>query len=547
MKNRAEALRAIESQTFDVCVIGAGATGAGCALDAQLRGLRTVLIDRGDFASGSSSASTKLAHGGVRYLQQAIQKFDLGQLKVVREALRERISLIENAPYLAHECEFLVPCFSRYEIFYYGSGMKLYEWFAGKASLGPSGILSPEHALASLPTLKREHLLGAVSYLDGQFDDARYGLILVKSFANSGGEVANYLGVVNFEKSAGGRLGTAAVQDSLSGHSLRVHAKVFVNATGPFSDGIRLLANPKLASRLVPSKGSHILLPLPAGVSKALLIPETEDGRVIFAIPWLGRLLVGTTDEEVTLDQELVVTRSEAEYLLRHFNRYSERTYVLGDIVAAFAGIRPLVRAKQARQTKNLIRDHEVEVDADSGLISILGGKWTTYRVMAEDTITAVQKQLKHSIPASATRAFPLAGAVGYSSNHWKELTTEYDLTEATARHLSEKFGMEAAAVLAIAREREEYSRPLAADAPALQAEAVYCARHEMAMSIEDILARRIGLQNFSWNSAVEAAPDVARILSRELGWNEQQTQEAVEAYVEKFRRWQSIIGIQQA
>ena len=545
MKNRPDALRAIESQSFDVCVIGAGATGAGCALDAQLRGLRTMLIDAADFASGSSSASTKLAHGGVRYLQQAIRQFDLGQLKVVREALHERISIIENAPYLAHGCEFLVPCFSRYEILYYGSGLKLYDWFAGKTSLGPSRILSREQTIASLPTLKSDHLLGSVSYVDGQFDDARYCLTVVKTFADAGGEVANYLRVVNFEKNSDGRLAAATLKDDLSGRWLQVRARVFVNATGALSDSIRLLANPKAPSRLVPSKGVHILLPLPAGMSRALLIPETEDGRVIFAIPWLGRLLVGTTDEEVRLDQEIVVTRGEAEYLLRHLNRYSEPEYVLADVVGAFAGIRPLVQAKHARQTKNLIRDHEVESDADSGLVSILGGKWTTYRAMAADTITVVQKQLKHAGRPGATAGYQLAGAAGYTSSHWEELANEYHLTEPTARHLSEKFGMEASAVLAIAREQQEFSLPVAAAAPAIQAEVAYGARREMAVTIEDILARRIGLQNFSWKLAIDAAACVARILARELGWTEQQKQDAIQEYVGKMQRRLRVIGLQ--
>jgi glycerol-3-phosphate dehydrogenase len=544
MKTRSDALREIESHAFDVCVIGAGATGAGCALDAQLRGLRTVLLDAGDFASGSSSASTKLVHGGVRYLQQAVAEFDLGQLKVIRQALRERILMLEVAPHLAHPCGFVVPCFSRFETFYYGVGLKLYDWFAGKARLGSSRLLSRQLALQSLPTLRSEHLAGAVVYQDGQFDDARYGVTLVKTFADSGGEVANYLAVVGFEKDTHGKLSAAIVRDRQSGRSFKLRARVFVNATGPFSDRVRMLAMPAASGRLVLSKGVHILLPLPANVTEALLIPKTEDGRVIFAIPWLGRLLVGTTDEEGTVDQDLAVSHEEAEYLLRHLNRYSAKPYAVEEIVGAFAGLRPLVRAKHSLQTKNLVREHEVEVDGATGLVSILGGKWTTYRAMAEDTIDAVQKQLEGPVKPCLTRRHRLAGADGYTADHWKSLATTYRLDQDTAQHLSEKFGTEAFAVLALAEQNPELTSLLVAGAAPIQAEVVYCARQEMAVTIEDVLARRIGLQLFSWKLAIQAAPVVAKHLARELGWPDDQKDQAIRDYVGKMERHLRAIGL---
>jgi glycerol-3-phosphate dehydrogenase len=544
MKTRFDALREIESHAFDVCVIGAGATGAGCALDAQLRGLRTVLVDAGDFAGGSSSASTKLVHGGVRYLQQAVADFDLGQLKVVRQALRERVLMLENAPHLAHPHEFMVPCFSRFEVLYYAAGLKLYDWFAGKASLGHSRVLPHHQAVASLPTLKSDHLAGAVAYQDGQFDDARFGVTLVKTFADAGGEAANYLAVGSFEKGPDGKLTAAIVSDGIRGRSFRVHARVFVNATGPFSDRIRSLAMPGAPSRLVLSKGAHILLPLAAEVTRAVLIPKTEDGRVIFAIPWLGRLLVGTTDQEVTLDQELTVTREEAEYLLRHLNRYSARPCSVADIVGAFAGVRPLVRAKHSQLTKDLVREHEVEADESSGLVSILGGKWTTYRAMAEDTIDAVQKQLEGPRRPCSTLRHRLVGADGYTPDHWKSLAGEYCLSEASAQHLSEKFGTEASAVLAIAEENSDLKSPVVAGGAPFQAEVVYCARQEMAVTIEDVLARRIGLQLFSWKLAIEAAPVVAAHLARELDWPDHQKDEAIRDYVGKMERQLQAIGL---
>ena len=544
MKTRADSLRALESGSFDVCVIGAGATGAGCALDAQLRGLRTALVDAGDFASCTSSASTKLAHGGIRYLQQAVAELDPGQFKVVREALVERLLMLQNAPHLAHTRQFLVPCFSNFESLYYAVGLKLYDWLAGSARLGVSRLLSRSEAVATLPTLTRNGVTRAAVYEDGQFDDARFCVAIVKSFSEAGGEVANYLKVVGFERGQDGHLTGAVVQDAFTGRTFGVRAKALVNASGPFSDGLRSLASPELSSRLILSKGVHILLPLIGDISSALLIPKTEDGRVIFAIPWLGRLLVGTTDEEVAPEHDLTVTREDVEYLLRHLNRYSSLQYTAHDVVSAFSGARPLVRARYSRKTKKLIRAHEVEVDGNSGLVSILGGKWTTYRAMAEDTIDAVQKQLGGTAPAK-TRHFRLAGAEGYSSDQWRLLASLYDLSEATAKHLSEKFGTEAEAVLALAKENSQLNSLVVNDAAPIQAEIVYCVRTEMAITIEDVLARRIGLQSFSWKLARQAAPVVADHLAQELGWSADEKSHAVEDYVGKIDRQCHALGLQ--
>ena len=542
MKQRPEALREIESRAFDVCVIGAGASGAGCALDAQLRGLHTVLVEAEDFGSSTSSASTKLAHGGVRYLEQAFTNFDPAQLKVVREALQERVVMLQNAPYLAHSCDFVIPCFTRFDLLYYRIGLKLYDWFAGDAKLGESHVLPPSQAAAAFPTLKSDCLRAGVVYQDGQFDDARYAVTLVKSFADAGGAVANHLKVISFEKEAGGYLRAAVVEDATTGRVFQVHARAFVNATGPFSDQLRVLANAGVPSRLVHSKGVHILLPLIGDVRGALLIPKTEDGRVMFAIPWMGRLLVGTTDQEVELHKELDVGRAEAEYLIRHLNRLSTIQYSVEDVVSALSGVRPLVRKAQGRETKNLIRDHEVELDSASGLISILGGKWTTYRAMAEDTIDVAQKQLGVNV-MSRTRGHPLAGSVGYHPDDWRLLASEHGLSEGTAKHLLEKFGAEARLVAAIAGENPELKSLIVPEFPAIRAEIVYCARLEMAMSLEDVLARRIGLQFFSWDLATQAAPVVGALLGRELNWSESLKERAIEQYATKLNRMKEALN----
>jgi len=542
---RAESVRSLRDHTFDVCVIGGGATGAGCALDAQLRGLRTALIDAGDFASATSSASTKLVHGGVRYLEQALRQLDLGQFKVVRSALRERVRMLHNAPQLAHACEFMIPSFSRWESFYYSIGVRLYDWLSGSENLASSHVFDRDRSVTRFPGLRATNLAGSVLYTDGQFDDARYNLALIQSFAEAGGRAGNYLKLISFERDAGGKLATAVIEDQRSNEKLLIRARIFVNATGPFSDSIRALAHPGAAPRLVLSRGVHIVLPLSApSDSVALLIPHTEDGRVIFAIPWLGRLLVGTTDQEVPDNRESAVTRGEAEFLLRHLNRYLIQPRSCSEIVAAFSGVRPLVRHAQAQQTKRLIRDHEVEVDQQSGLVSVLGGKWTTYRAMAEDAINHVQRSFGRPVTHSTTANHPLPGAEHYCPQYAAELSTRHGIPLDQGQHLAQKFGTLADEVCAIAQREPALWRRITDSFPAIEAEIAYSIRGEMAITVEDVLARRLGLQFFSWPHAAQAAPKVAQHFVREHGWSEAERAAAVEEYLGKIRRMQIALGL---
>jgi glycerol-3-phosphate dehydrogenase len=545
MKARGQVLEAISGNVFDVCVIGGGATGAGCALDAQLRGLKTALVDGGDFASAASSASTKLVHGGVRYLEQAVKKLDVGEYRMVQAALGERIHMLRNAPHLAHAAEFLVPVFSRTQAIYYQIGMKMYDWIAGKDNLFPSRFLPKEEALRRMPSLRAERLHGAVSYSDGQFDDARYDLSLVQTFTEAGGEALNYARVTGFAKDNAGRLATAQARDGVSGNDFSVRARVFVNATGPASDTVRLLASPNVKKRLRPSKGAHILFPLDGFASlDALLVPKTEDGRVIFAVPWQGRLLVGTTDDEATPETKMMVLKSEAEYLLRQLNPYLANPLRVENVVSGLAGLRPLVAAGGGHGTKELIRDHEVELDASSGLVSILGGKWTTHRLMAQDTIDAVQKALGGIGQACVTKEHLLSGADGFSAEYWRTLQTECGIEEATARHLAGKFGTRASDVLALTRKEARLAEYVVAGLPYLRAEVVYAIREELAQTIEDILARRLGLQMFDWKKAIEAAPTVGDILAAELGWATEQKERAVAEYVRKISAYLAELGL---
>jgi glycerol-3-phosphate dehydrogenase len=537
MKSREEALRAIDGKTFDVCVIGGGATGSGCALDSQLRGLKTVQLEAEDFASGASSTSTKMVHGGVRYLQEAIRNFDFKEYRVLKQALHERIHMLQNAPFLTNARLFLTPCYGWLEAAYFTTGLKMYDWVAGHDALAPSIFISREKALQRMPMLASNGLVGAVVYADGQFDDARYNITLIKTFAETGGETLNYARVTAFERNAHGRLSAAIVEDKLMRRNFVVCARSFVNATGPYADSIREMATAGVPRRIRFSKGVHIVLPPEILCGReAMLIPRTEDGRVLFAIPWLGSLLVGTTDEEIESVGNLHLEAAEVEYLLQHLNRYLAQPVTAEQIVSGMAGVRPLVSSGETKSTKKIARNHEVELDSQSGLISIMGGKWTTYRAMAQDTIDAVQKCLGVSVSPCRTLRHPLLGSEGSSTDYWQALTKIYGVTEPAARHLAEKFGTRASDVMALAKEDPELAEPLVAGLAPLRAEVVFGIRDEMANSIEDILSRRIGLQMHSWKHAISAAPVVAELLARELGWSESREQEALTEYLEKIR-----------
>ncbi len=545
MKRRAEALRQIDGKSFDVCIIGGGATGSACALDSQLRGLKTVQLEAGDFASATSSASTKMAHGGVRYLEEAIRHLDCKEYRVVTEALRERRHMLENAPYLTGIQMFLTPCYSWFEAAYFGVGLKTYDWISGSASLAPSYFAPRDEALRLVPTLKQEGLVGGVVYADGQFDDARYNITLVKTFAEAGGDTLNYARVVALEKDQDGKLAAAIVEDEITRRRFAVRARAFVNATGPFADTIRLMATPGVSRRMRPSKGVHILFPLEVlSSAQAMLIPKTEDGRVLFAIPWMGRLLVGTTEQEVTVEEQLFVTRDEAEYLLSHLNRYLARPVTREQIVSGFAGARPLLSDGKSTDTKRLARDHAVELDERSGLVSIMGGKWTTHRAMAEDTVNSLQKYLGGSMTESKTIHYPLAGARDYTPEFWRSLAQAAPGGELTAKHLAEKYGTRATEVLALVKENAELGAPIVAGLAPICAEVVFAAREEMAISIEDVLARRIGLQFYGWKESIVAAPVVAKLLALELGWNESAKQQALDDYVARIRDLMTKVGL---
>jgi len=545
MKSRPTVLQNITGKAFDLCVIGGGAVGAACALDARLRGLNVVLIEAGDFAGATSSAATKIIHGGVRYLEQALKDFDPREYQVVVRALHERVRMLDNAPHLTRKLEFLVPSYSWLNVAYIDIGLKIYDWLAGSARISPSKFVNREETLRRMPGLKRDGLIGAVEYSDGQFDDARYNLALIETFDRNGGFALNHARVTSLSKDSTGTLSGAQISDQLSKQSFSINAKIFVNATGPAADSVRRMAAPAIPNRLRLSKGAHVLLPIEVlPTERAMLIPKTNDDRVLFAVPWHGRLLVGTTETEVQPGDELYVTQEDVEFMLGQLNKYLETPVTANQIVAGFAGARPLVSSDEFESTKKIARDDVIEIEPTSGLISIMGGKWTTHRAMAEDTIDVVEKSLGRVPGLCPTRHHVLYGSEGWTAGYWQELGNKYKVARDVAQRLSIKFGTAANEILELVKEDKSLGYRIIAEHPMIRAEVVYAIREELAATIEDVLARRLGVQFYSWRGAREAAATVGAILGAELGWNHDQTQSSVDAYVSYINRLLDFAGL---
>jgi glycerol-3-phosphate dehydrogenase len=544
MKSRAEQLKNIAGKSFDVCVIGGGATGAGCALDARLRGLRTVLLEAGDFAGATSSAATKIIHGGVRYLEEAIKDVDPKEYHVVVRALHERVRMLDNAPHLTRHLEFLVPSFNWLDVAYLDIGLKIYDWLAGSARISPSKFIPREETLRRMPQLNHDGLLGSVEYSDGQFDDARYNLALVHTFTDAGGDALNHCRVTEFSRDSAGCLSGVVAIDEMSAATIKVNARVIVNATGPVSDLVRQMASPSIPRRMRLSKGSHILFPLDLFPTEdAMLIPKTEAGSVLFAVPWGGRLLVGTTEREVAPGDDLYVTEEEITYMLRQLNRYLARPLRPSDIVSGFAGARPLVSAGGNESTQKIARDDVIEIEPKSGLISTMGGKWTTHRAMAEDTINAVQEALGVAVSECPTRNHVLHGGEGFTSDLSEQLMT-YPISKETAQHLAAKFGTAAWDVLELTRTNSSLIQLLIPGNAQIQAEVVYAVREELAATIEDVISRRIGLQYYSWKDSIKAAPVVGSLMARELQWTSVEEREAVSSYSKRINFFLQSAGL---
>ena len=513
--NREQVLQEIGTrQCWDVLVIGGGATGLGTALESATRGYSTLLLEQEDFAKGTSSRSTKLAHGGVRYLQQ-------GNVSLVLEALRERGRMLQNAPHLVHRQSFIIPAESMWQVPFYGIGLKLYDALSGRSSFGRSRILSAARTLTALPGISMKRLNGGVQYFDGQFDDARMALTLALTLEDHGGFALNRARVQKLLERKGSVVGVAA-EDCETGNRFEVEAKIVINATGVFSDVLRSLDEPNAPPLLAVSQGSHFVLPKTfLSGSDALMVPRTVDGRVLFAIPWHGSVLVGTTDEPVERPSlEPRALETERHFLMEQIGRYFGRRPSAQEILSMWSGQRPLIRKQGASSTASLSREHSVFVSR-TRLVTVLGGKWTTYRRMGEDTVNVAAQAAGLPLRASRTADLKLHGWIA---------PNQVDRSRDGALSV---YGSDRALIERLAVERPELGEHLHARLPYRGCEVVWAVRNEMARSVEDALARRTCSLFLDAQAAGEAAPRVATLMAGELGrdreWMENQIKQFTE------------------
>lgn len=497
-----------EKQVWDVIVIGGGATGIGISLDAASRGYKTLLLEQGDLGQGTSSRSTKLIHGGVRYLQQ-------GNVALVLEALKERGILRRNAPHLVHDLPFIVPNYDWWEGPFYGIGLKIYDMLAGKEGFGKSVIISKEKTLEHLPTIEQEGLRGGVQYHDGQFDDARLVIDLAKTATEQGAVIINYMPVIRLIKKSDLVKGVIA-QDIISGKEYPLTGKVVINAAGPFLDSIRTMDDPHTQPMLTHSQGVHITLDqsyLPG--DSAIMVPHTDDGRVLFAIPWHKKVLVGTTDTPLkTCPVEPVPLSEELEFLLKHAARYLSKDPEKKDVLSMFAGIRPLVSSSASENTAGISREHIVHI-SKSGLVTIAGGKWTTYRKMAQDT-------LDQAIIVGQLDFFPcITGDIHIHGYHKRAEKFE---------HLA-CYGSDAVAILALTIHQKELEQKLHPKMDITHAEVAWAVREEMALNVADFLSRRSRVLLLDAKTAMEMAPAVAERMMKELNHNQEWATDQIEQF----------------
>jgi glycerol-3-phosphate dehydrogenase len=496
-------------EPWDMVIIGGGAVGMGVAVDAASRGYEVLLLEQHDFGKGTSSRSTKLVHGGVRYLEQ-------GAISLVMEALKERGLLRQNAPHLVTDLAFVVPNYEWWEAPFYGVGLKVYDMLAGRYGFGTSQMLSKEDTLARLPTIKTEGLRGGVVYYDGQFDDARLLINLAETAVEQGALILNYTPATALNCDADGFIDGVVGKDLENGHEFRAAARVVINATGPQSDRVRRLVHADAEPLIAPSQGIHLVFDgsfLPGG--HAIMVPHTTDGRVMFAIPWHGHTVVGTTDTPITdVSDEPRPFDEEIEFILETAGRYLRRPITRSDVLSVFVGIRPLVRSGAGGNTASLSRDHTIHID-QSGLLTIAGGKWTTYRHMAEDCVDQAATLARLPERPCVTRGLNVHG-FHRQANNFGALSM---------------YGADALLIQDLIRAEPSLGAPLHSSLPYCGAEVVWAARVEMARTVEDVLARRTRALFLNARAAIDMAAETARLLARELGYDEAWQKQQISAF----------------
>ena len=512
---RQEMLQQLETiSQWDIVIVGGGATGLGAAVDAASRGYKTLLVEQADFAKGTSGKSTKLVHGGVRYLAQ-------GNIKLVREALKERGLLLKNAPHVCHNLSFIIPSFHWWQKWYYKIGLSGYDLLSGKFSLGKTKMLSKKITSRRLPSLSTTNLSGGVVYRDGQFDDARLAVNLAQTAAEQGACLVNYCRLNSFLKT-GKQISGVVLEDVLSGKTYQVHCRCVVNATGIFTDKVMQLDNAKHEPMIALSQGAHIVVDKHFfSGEEAMMIPKTDDGRVLFAVPWHDKVLLGTTDtpvDDLTLEPRPL--KEEVSFIIEHINRYLTTNIRYTDIKCMFAGLRPLVKVKGKKMTSILPRDHTTIVSA-SGLVTITGGKWTTYRKMGKHAIDNAAFAAKLGMRPCVTEALQLHG---YSANPGNDQLDVYGSDASFIRDLMQQENSLQQSI------HPSFSYPRAC--------VVWAVTDEMAMTVEDVLARRTRALFLDAKAAIEAAPGVAEIMAGIMSKDKQWESDQVAAFTAVAERY---------
>ncbi|CEG45922.1 glycerol-3-phosphate dehydrogenase [Plasmopara halstedii] len=537
--SRAVQLQRLKQEHFDVLVIGGGATGSGCALDAATRGLNTAVVEAHDFAAGTSGRSTKLIHGGIRYLETAFMKLDYAAYKLVNEALEERSFFLSAAPYMNRPLPIMIPIYKWWEVPYMWVGAKAYDIVAGSKRFVPSSYyINAEEAMFQFPMLRKEGLKGAIVYYDGQMNDTRMNVSIALTATQNGATVANYVEVMHLLKDEEGKVRGAHVKDTLTGEEWNIKAHAVVNATGPFTDTIRQMDDPKKDKICVPAAGVHAVLPDHFSPTRmGLIVPKTSDGRVLFFLPWENGTLAGTTDSQSEITMLPSPTKEEVDFIIDEANRYLAKSVTRNDVKSAWSGIRPLVKDPRHSDgsTSKISREHIVEV-SESNMVTIAGGKWTTYRRMAQDAID----KLIETVPEISSKALPcktkdvgLIGAdrIGEVCNKKFDKITvtlreSYNLDKDVAEHLMRNYGTRALQVAEIEqkgfldRKHSDHPRRLHPKYPYLEAEVVFAVRQEYAQKATDILGRRMRLAFIDSSVSTEMMPRVVYMMGELLGWS---------------------------
>ena len=497
--NRNSFIKSLKEKTlWDLIVVGGGATGLGIALDSASRGYSTLLLEQSDFAKGTSSRSTKLVHGGVRYLAK-------GDIRLVYDALYERGLLLKNASHVVKRQAFVIPCYSWFSKMKYLVGLKMYDLLSGKFSFGKSRFLNRKEITSQLPSVNTTNLVGGIEYYDGQFDDARLAVNIAQTCAEKGGTVLNYFKVAGLLKDKGRVTGVRAI-DMETAKEYQLHAKAVINATGVFVDDVLQMDTPGKKPLVRPSQGIHLVVDKAfLNSNSAIMIPETTDGRVLFAVPWHNHVLLGTTDTPLNKHSiEPVALEKEIDFILSTVKQYMTNAPERKDVLSVFAGLRPLAApVKDTNSTKEISRDHKLIV-SDSGLITITGGKWTTYRKMAEETVNKAVEVGKLPSATCKTKDTPIHGCAAPSPKS----------------HLS-IYGTDEEKILQLIKESPSLAKPIAAPLPYTEAEVIWATRHEMARIVEDVLARRLRILFLDAKAAMGAAERVAELMAAELGYDD--------------------------